>query len=305
MTHICLYLCDLRVLEIETQSESSLNANEFEDSQNLISKTSGLAFRETYELVHQIISNWLQTYSKFYINFSLSASLLEEIWRDATGWPSFEEVKGNPRIDFLAQVYAPPSSTSYSWQEFTDQVAKYLNLLAAVTSRQASLFHSKHFYFNNQMAKQLGKLGLIGLVSSHADLANMWQHPDFVYQSRSYPLKILIQNQVFSDELARLTHLNGPETVETFIKNLEDSGEVVNLFLDYDQVLEGLDFLEELMLALTNSRQVQLTLASRIVRQQEAVGQLDAVKFSSRKLNSRILTSPLDVFFLENSKDAP
>jgi alpha-amylase/alpha-mannosidase (GH57 family) len=252
--------------------------------------------RQVYQETNQLVLDWLYHYPELHLNLSFPALLLEQVLEYQTISGDFRRLARHARTENLARVYRCPQSSGYSPEEFNVQVGKYLDILSRSLGVSAHVFHSKCLQFSNQLARELAEHDLEGVVNSHSDVDNHWRHPDFVYQSKQENIKILIQNQNHSDELGKLLRQNDPELVQNFLSDLQDSGEIINLFLDYDELLEGADFFEEFLEEVEQDPNTHFALAKQVIREHEPVGQLDAPSVFVNGLGKRIVSSALGLF---------
>jgi alpha-amylase/alpha-mannosidase (GH57 family) len=291
MTKICLYL-QAPVKEFGEVSRSLTDYRAiFQTERFLLNKP-----KQLYLQANQLLLEWLRDYPEFYLNLSLPASLLEQIIEHKGTSGHFRQLARHPKVETLARVHSYPQAGSYSPEEFSRQVEKYLTLLSRSLGVRSRVFTSKCLQFSNQTAKELADLNLEGVVNSDSDITNHWRHPDFVYQSKYEPIKILIQNQPLSDNLSNLLQNNQVDEVENFLEQVQDSGEVVNLFIDYQDLLQGADFFEEFLELAELNPDLEFANCKRVIREQEAVGHLEVPSVRVQGVGKRIISSALSLF---------
>lgn len=291
MTTVCLYL-QAPARDFANDREPSFDyRGVFQSERFLLQRP-----KQVYVEANELLLDWLRHYPQLKINLSFPALLLEQIVEYQTASADFRHLAHHPRTENLARVYRCPLSSGYSPEEFNIQVGKYLSLLKRSLGVPANVFHSKCLQFSNQLARELAEYDLEGVVNSHSDVINHWRHPDFVYQSKHEEIKILIQNQNHSEELSKLLRKNDPDLAQSFLSDLQDSGEVVNLFFDYDELLEGADFLEEFLQTVEENSQAEFALAKEALREHQPVGQLDAPSVFINGLGKRIVSSAMGLF---------
>ncbi len=291
MTAICLYL-QASSKDVVTDRDASLNYREiFQTERFLLEKP-----RQVYHETNEQLQDWLHHYPELNFNLSLPTWLLEQLVEYNTNSEDFRQLAHHHRVDVLSRVYKYPSPKGYSLDEFAAQLRKYLLLLRKSLGVAPFLFHSDGLQLTEQLAKELTKFDLGGVINSNSDVANRWCHPDFLYHTSEGKLKILIENQAHSEELRRLLFKNDPELVENFLITLRDSGEVVNLFINYEDLHSGVNFFEEFLAQAEQNHDVEFLKAKRVVREYSSVGELDSSSLWMDGVGKRIVSSALGLF---------
>jgi alpha-amylase len=199
--------------------------------------------QKCYLPANKILLNSLKKYPRFKISFSFSGVFLESLEEFAPETlVSFQELVKTGRVEILEETYYHSLSFLYSKEEFRKQVQLHRKKVKQLFGQSPKVFRNTELIYNNDLAKEIERLGYLGILSEGADHILGWRSPNFVYQPKATKkLKLLLKNYRLSDDVAfRFSSRDWadfPLTAEKFgqwISAASNNGEVVNLFMDYE-----------------------------------------------------------------------
>lgn len=145
------------------------------------------------------------------------------------------------QVEILAETYYHSLASLYSEKEFKFQVKKHNQLIRKLFNYQPTVFRNSELIYNNDLAKQVEKLGYLGILTEAVDRYLQGRERTKVYLSKTAkPLPLLLKHAPLSDDIAfRFSDKNWPEhplTVEKYLRWVEIYSEdhLVNLFMDFE-----------------------------------------------------------------------
>jgi alpha-amylase len=180
---------------------------------------------------------------RFKVAFSISATALQQFARYAPGvLTSFRRLADTGCVEFLAETAYHSLSFLYDRAEFDRQVDLHMDLIEAHFRQFPTVFRNTELIFNNSLAAHLEKRGFAAVLAEGADRVLGWRSPNFLHTARGAPgIKVLLKNYRLSDDIAfRFSDRNWSQypldagRYASWIHAINGSGEVVNLFMDYE-----------------------------------------------------------------------
>jgi len=180
---------------------------------------------------------------RFRISYSLSGIVLEQFERFAPEvMDQFKEMNDTGCVEFLAEPYHHSLSFLYSREEFTEQVRLHSDKIWQLFRQKPSVFCNTELIYNNDLAHFVSGLGYRGILSEGVPYLLGNRSPNYVYCATGTPkMALLLRNAQLSDDIAfRFCNHAWPEwplTAEKFarwISQTGESGDVVNLFMNYE-----------------------------------------------------------------------
>ncbi len=180
---------------------------------------------------------------EFKISMSLSGVLLEQLaaWRPDV-LASFRKLVDTGCVEILAETYYHSLASVYASEEFEYQVRKHEAVVQKYLGVSPQVFRNTELIYNNDLAKQVQRLGYKGIIAEGvddkmtADSANFVHHP-----VEQYDFPVLLKNYKLSDDIAfRFSNMDWeayPLTADKFagwIHQLNGNAETINLFMDYE-----------------------------------------------------------------------
>lgn len=215
------------------QSETNLN------NRRILEKVAG----KSYQPTNQVLLDLLNQHPEFKISFSLSGVLLDQLIEySPTTLDSFKRLVDTGRAEILSETYYHSLSFLYSPKEFEKQVKLHNDKIKQVFGFQPKVFRNTELIYNNDLARAVEKLGYQAVLAEGADHVLNWRNPNFIYQpAGTKRLRLLLKNYRLSDDIAFRFSCRDwadyPLTASKFanwLSAVNGSGEVVNLFMDYE-----------------------------------------------------------------------
>lgn len=216
-------------------SDTSSNIN----NKNIMHKVAN----KSYLPANQTLFKLLEAYPEFKISFSISGIALEQFEKySPETLDSFIKLAETGRVEFLSETYYHSLSFLYSKKEFDRQVKKHRRAIEKLFGQTPNIFRNTELIYSNELGAYLASMGYRGTLAEGADHILGWRSPNFLY---SLPgngnFSLLLKNYKLSDDIAfrfsEKTWKEYPLTSGKFaawVNKINGSGQVVNLFMDYE-----------------------------------------------------------------------
>ena len=215
------------------QSETNLN------NKKIFEKVA----RKCYLPANEIILGLLKKHPDFKVSYSLSGVFLEqaeEYMPEVLN--SFYKLVKTGQVELLSETYHHSLSYIYSIDEFKEQVEMHRALIKSFFNCEPAVFRNTELIYNNDIARHAESLGFKGIIAEGKDDVLGWRSPNFVYRPKGVEkIKLLLKNYKLSDDIAfRFSSrdwADWPLSAEKFaywVSGHNGSGEVINLFMDYE-----------------------------------------------------------------------
>ncbi|MFR9602813.1 MAG: glycoside hydrolase family 57 protein [Rikenellaceae bacterium] len=201
--------------------------------------------RESYLPMNALLLNLIKsTNGAFKCSFSITGSAIEQFKAYAPEvLESFKELAATGSVEFLAETYSHSLSSLTSPEEFEREVKLHAAMIKETFGVKPTAFRNTELIYNDQVGEMVAKLGFKTMLAEGARHVMGWKSPNFVYaNSINSKLRLLLRNYKFSDDIAFRFSNQGwdeyPLTVDKYVDWLinseEASGEIINLFMDYE-----------------------------------------------------------------------
>ncbi len=198
--------------------------------------------RKSYLPTNKILLSLLEKYPEFKFTFSFSGVALEQMEEYSPETiESFQKLIDTGRVEILSETYYHSLAFLYSRDEFRKQVRLHEEKIKDVFDFQPKIFRCTELFYNNDLAKEVSDLGYTGILAEGADKVLGWRSPNFIYKPKDVDISLLLKNYKLSDDIAfRFSSSKWKEyplTASKFanwVSKINGSGEVVNLFMDYE-----------------------------------------------------------------------
>lgn len=158
---------------------------------------------------------------------------------------SFQKLVATGCVELLAETYYHSLSVLSDVAEFREQVAMHGRLMKSLFGATPTIFRNTELIYDDQIGREVLKLGYRGMLAEGADDVLAWRSPNFVYRAASPQqdsnLALLLKNYRLSDDIAfRFSNrawAEYPLSADKFarwIHQVSGSGDTVNLFMDYE-----------------------------------------------------------------------
>jgi alpha-amylase len=181
---------------------------------------------------------------EFKISFSISGVAIEQMEMYAPDvLESFKKLAQTGCVEFLSETYYHSLSFLYSKEEFKEQVEMHRQKILEHFNYVPEVFRNTELIYRNDLAHFVEEMGFKGIIAEGWEKYLDWRSPNFVYHPAGSKRNIglLLKNYKLSDDIAfRFSNQEWgdfPLTTEKFTKwvnDLNGSGEIVNLFMDYE-----------------------------------------------------------------------
>lgn len=180
---------------------------------------------------------------KFKVAFSITGVALDQFEQYCPQViESFQRLAKTGCVEFLAETYYHSLSVLFSEQEFRQQVSMHTKKMQELFGVTPTTFRNTELIFNNHIAKIVESMGYKAIIAEGADHVLGWRSPNYLYTPHTcQSIKLLLKNYKLSDDIAFRFSNKGweehPLTVdkyERWISSVNGSGDVVNLFMDYE-----------------------------------------------------------------------
>ncbi|MEK7193603.1 MAG: glycoside hydrolase family 57 protein [Patescibacteria group bacterium] len=212
---------------------------------------------KSYLPTNAILLDLLKRYPQFKVSFSLSGVFLDQLEHyapevldsfqklahvDETRSSGAARIGVNPRVEILDETYYHSLAFLHSRAEFRKQVDLHRERIIDLFHQEPKVFRNTELIYNNELAKEVERLGYTGILAEGADHVLGWQSPNFIYRPKGTErIKLLLKNYRLSDDIAfRFSSrdwseypLTAPKFAD-WVSAVNGNGTVVNLFMDYE-----------------------------------------------------------------------
>jgi alpha-amylase len=270
MKHICLYFQVHQPFRLKKYSFFDIGKDHYYYDDYLNESIIHRVAQKCYLPTNKILGNLLDKLGdKFKIAFSISGTTIEQFKLYAPEViDSFKELAKSSNVEFLAETYSHSLVALKDSEEFERQVKKHSKITKQYFGKDVSVFRNTELIYSDKIGEIVSQLGFKGMLTEGAKHILGWKSPNFVYCNPIEPrLKLLLKNFKFSDDIAfrfsNKTWKEYPLTTEkfaTWLNNVEENDEIVNLFMDYETFGEHhwketgiFNFLEQLPKTILNN----------------------------------------------------
>jgi alpha-amylase len=212
-----------------------------ENNKNICRKVADKCYLPMNKLIFELIK---RHNGKFKVAYSISGIALEQFEKYCPEViASFRALAMTGCVEFLGETYHHSLSFLFSKDEFYKQIKKHEEKILNLFDYQPNVFRNTELVFNNELANYIENLGYIGILAEGIDHILGWRSANFLYHSTytENRIKLMLKNYKLSDDIAfRFSNRNWDEYPLTadkythWINRINGSGEVVNLFMDYE-----------------------------------------------------------------------
>ncbi|MDP3963633.1 MAG: glycoside hydrolase family 57 protein [bacterium] len=199
--------------------------------------------RNCYIPATRVIVELLERHKEFKVSFSFSGIVLEQFERWAPDvLDLFRQAIKTGRVEILGETYYHSLAFLHSKNEFRRQVEMHRAKIKALFGVMPRIFRNTELIYRNDIAAEASALGFAGILAEGANKILKGRSPNFIYRPQGVSnMGILLKNYRLSDDIAfRFSDRSWnewPLTAPKFTQWLSmhnGSGEVINLFMDYE-----------------------------------------------------------------------
>ncbi len=198
--------------------------------------------KKCYIPTNKLLFKLLKKHPEFRFTFSFSGVALEQMEKySPETLETFQDLVSTGRVEVLAETYYHSLSFLYSKEEFKKQVEMNKEKVKSLFSVKPRVFRCTELAYSNDIAKQAEEMGFEGILGEGVDQILGWRSPNFLYKPKNSNIKVFLKNYRLSDDIAfrfsERSWKEHPLTAEKFAKWVNEAngtGEVINLFMDYE-----------------------------------------------------------------------
>ena len=263
----------------------------YEDTErnlHIINKLSEKCYLPANDIMLDLIKKYK---GDFRIAFSITGILLDQFEKlRADVLDGFKRLADTGYVEFVNETYHHSLAFLFSTQEFKEQVMLHKKKIKTLFGQAPKTFRNTELIYNGDLTRIMGKMGCNVILAKGTDKDLWWRSPNYVYQPAGCEkLKLLFRNHRLSDDIAvRFSDSKWSEYPLTaakyahWIHRINDAGDVVNLFMDYETFGEHqrkdtgiFQFIQKFPRELLKHPDFRFQTPSEIVRDYEPVAQLD------------------------------
>lgn len=265
-----------------------------EQNRNILLKVAHKCYLPTNALMLKLIQ---QNAGRFKIAYSISGVAIEQFKKySPETLDSFKRLVDTGCVELLNETYYHSLSFLFSPQEFLTQVEQHHRLIQQEFGQAPIAFRNTELIYNNDLAKLVESLGYQVALAEGAEKVLGWRSPNYVYHAKgTQSLKLLLRNYPLSDDIAfRFSNAQWSEyplmaeKFSSWVHQVAGSGDVVNLFMDYETFGEHqwedkgiFQFLEALPSAILQHEDFDFCTPKEVIARYPVRAELDIPEFYS------------------------
>ncbi len=292
MQHICLYFQVHQPFRLKRYRFFNIGEDHryFDDFENKL-HMQRIAY-DSYLSANKILLELIKKHkNKFKVSFSVSGTALEQMELYAPEvLNSFKELADTGNVEFLAETYAHSLISMYNKDDFKAQVKKHLAVIKKHFNQSPKVFRNTELIYDNLIGEAAAEMGFKAMITEGAKHILGWKSPNVLYYNVLKPeLKLILKNYKLSDDIAfRFSNKSWDEyplTAEKYaswVADLDDKQEVLNLFMDYETFGEHqkketgiFEFLKALPDEILKQTDFKFATPSEIARKHEPVASMN------------------------------
>jgi alpha-amylase len=244
MQHICLYFQVHQPYRLKRYRFFNIGEDRhyFDDFENRL-HMQRIAY-DSYIYTNKILIDLIEKHkNKFKVSFSITGTALEQMQEYAPEViQSFKELANTGNVEFLAETYSHSLISMYNKEEFKKQISEHVNTIKQLFGKTPKVFRNTELIYDNLIGETVAEMGFKAMITEGAKHILGWKSPNVLYYNVLKPeLKLILKNYKLSDDIAfRFSNTSWSEyplTARKFaswINELDEKQEVVNLFMDYE-----------------------------------------------------------------------
>jgi alpha-amylase len=242
MASVCFYFQVHQPDRLRRFSIFDSEPNYYDETANahILRKVAHKSYLPSNALLYELINRYD---GEFKIAYSLSGVLIEQLERFMPEvLVSFQRLADTGCVEFMAETYYHSLSFLYSREEFTAQVEKHADRIEELFGQRPRVFRNTELIYSNDVATHAANMGYETVLCEGTEMLLGYRAPTRVYTPPGADgPKLLLKNYRLSDDIAfrfgDRAWAEWPMTADRFadkINALNENGQVVNLFMDYE-----------------------------------------------------------------------
>ncbi len=292
MQHICLYFQVHQPYRLKRYRFFNIGEDRkyFDDFENRMHMQR--IANDSYLYTNKILLDLIKKHKKkFKVSFSISGMALEQFKEFAPEvLESFKELAKTGSVEFLAETYSHSLISMFDKDEFKLQVNEHVKAIKKYFGQTPKVFRNTELIYDNLIGQAVSEMGYKAMITEGAKHILGWKSPNVLYYNVLKPeLKLILKNYKLSDDIAfRFSDEAWDEYPLTakkyasWINELDDKQEIVNLFMDYETFGEHqkahtgiFDFLKTFPAEIIKNKKFKFATPSEIAKKHEPVASMN------------------------------
>ncbi len=244
MQHICLYFQVHQPYRLKRYRFFNIGEDHhyFDDFENKLHMQR--IVYDSYLATNKILLDLIKKHkNKFKVSFSITGTAAEQMeMYSPEVLNSFKELAATGNVEFLAETYSHSLISMYNKEDFKLQIKEHISLMKKYFGQNPEVFRNTELIYDNLIGESVAEMGFKAMITEGAKHILGWKSPNVLYYNVLKPeLKLILKNYKLSDDIAfRFSNKSWEEyplTAEKYaswIADLDEKQEVVNLFMDYE-----------------------------------------------------------------------
>lgn len=193
--------------------------------------------RDCYRPMNQMLLDAInENKGKVKVAFSITGTVVEQLLQYAPDViESFKELADTGCVEFMAETYSHSLASLKDTEEFKSQVERHARLMENVFGYKPVTFRNTELIYSDQIGSEVESLGFHTVLTEGTKHILGWKSPNYVYSnSIKHRVKLLLRNYKLSDDISFRFNTNKPSAEHFFTQLLDQEGDMVNLFMDYE-----------------------------------------------------------------------
>ena len=241
MPAVCFYFQVHQPTRLRRYSVFETDGQYFDDEQNrtILRKVAGKCYLPA---THQLLEMVRRHDGRFRVAFSLTGSVIDQLRAFAPEvLENFQALAATGCVEFLVETYHHSLAMLYSPDEFAQQVEMHAEAIETLFNQRPSVFRNTELIYSDKLVDAVSALGRYrAILAEGASQLLQGRSPNVLYSPQGDDdLVVLLKNYKLSDDVAfRFSDTKWkdyPLTARKYADKLAaESGDVVNLFLDFE-----------------------------------------------------------------------
>lgn len=234
--------------------------------------------RTCYLPANRMLQHLIEKHPEVKVCFSISGTALDQFERFVPEvLASFRELADTGQVEFLSETNYHSLSSLITEEEFQTQVLQHAEKIQRHFDVQPSVFRNTELIYNDQIGKQIARLGYQGIICDGVDRVLNDKSTFRTYNHPEANLSLLLRANQLSDDIA-FRYENGYTRLSVdrymnWLNNIPEHDPVVLLGVDYETFGEHhkhergiLNFLQSLILRVVKEKKFRLSTPSEVIR---------------------------------------
>ncbi|EQA36026.1 glycoside hydrolase, family 57 [Leptospira inadai serovar Lyme str. 10] len=244
MTSICFYFEVHQPFRLRKflPSDIGTSIGYFDDAKNreIIRKVGDRCYIPTVDRLLRLRNKFG---NEFKVSFSLTGTVIEQLkeWYPEV-LDKIKKLVASGGAEILSETYYHSLASLYSEREFYRQIEEHDRLMRIEFGVSPRIFRNAELIYTNRVSSLVSNAGYRAILTEGADRLLHGRSPNFVYSAKHIPtMRILTKNSQLSEDIAfRFSDkewkylLSQPDEFSSWIRSISDNGEIVNLFMDFE-----------------------------------------------------------------------